>query len=172
MTLNSGTSDFSPARRSFLFGDHRAKVTRPPWAAEESLFNQTCTRCNACAPVCNEKILRFDQAGLPYVDFSQGGCTFCGKCVDVCEPQALKKNDASPPWGFQINIKDNCLALRQVVCRTCGDRCDIGAIKFSPTLGGVSAPKLDTTTCTGCGFCIADCPTQAIKITPIFAEAA
>lgn len=169
---NAAVTKISHSRRSFLFGTPRSKVTRPPWALEENEFHQICTRCNACSLVCDEKILRFDRGGFPYVDFSQGGCTFCGKCADACEPNALIKNEVSAPWSFQINIKESCLAMSQVVCRTCGERCEIGAIQFSPALGGVSVPKLNATTCTGCGFCIADCPTQAIYFTPNSAEVA
>jgi ferredoxin-type protein NapF len=42
--------------------------------------------------------------------------------------------------------------------------CDAGAIRFKPTLGGVTSPALDLSLCTGCGACVAPCPTQAISM--------
>lgn len=166
---------FSPSRRNFLRGDvsgTRASVTRPPWALEEFSFHQACTRCNACVSACEDKIIRTDAAGFPYIDFSIGGCTFCEQCVQHCETGALKKHPAASPWQFQIAIQHECLATRQIVCRTCGERCEADAIRFIPARGGVSVPQLNVSACTGCGSCIADCPAQAIKLSPVFSEAA
>ena len=49
-----------------------------------------------------------------------------------------------------------------------------GAIRFRPTLGGVSQPELDRAACTGCSACVAPCPTHAIACRPsasVFLEA-
>ncbi len=57
-----------------------------------------------------------------------------------------------------------CIARQGVVCRLCGDRCEVGAIRFAPALGGRAAPILDAAGCTGCGDCVVACPAAAIAI--------
>lgn len=65
-----------------------------------------------------------------------------------------------------ITFESGCMALQGVMCRTCGDRCETGAIRFMPQAGGLFPPQLSTDLCTGCGDCIPDCPTQAIRFVP------
>lgn len=165
---------FSPSRRRFLTGRSGSvrQTARPPWSADEADFHALCSRCDACLDACPENILQRDAAGFPRVDFSVGGCTFCGDCAEACEPKALARTHADAPWMLRASINDDCLARRQVVCRTCGERCEAGAIRFQPKAGGVATPQLDIATCTGCGFCVSDCPTRAIHITQPLAEAA
>jgi ferredoxin-type protein NapF len=57
-----------------------------------------------------------------------------------------------------------CLALNRVVCRTCGESCAPGAIRFRIEAGGVSAPQVDAAACTGCGDCVPACPVAAITL--------
>lgn len=57
-----------------------------------------------------------------------------------------------------------CLALKQVVCHSCGDACEVRAIRFKLRAGGVSVPELDTAACTGCGACRGACPVGAIAM--------
>ena len=64
-------------------------------------------------------------------------------------------------------ILPQCLANQGVVCRTCGEQCEAGAIRFRPRLGGVALPELDTTRCNGCANCLPGCPTQAIALQPV-----
>jgi ferredoxin len=42
--------------------------------------------------------------------------------------------------------------------------CEARAIAFPPRLGGCSLPQIDPARCTGCGACVAPCPTAAIEI--------
>ena len=103
--------------------------------------------------------------GFPGVDFSRGECTFCGDCVRGCEPQALLRSDpAASPWAMVAAIGADCLAVRGVECRVCGEACPEGAIRFRLQLGGVAQPVLDAGGCTGCGACIGPCPTRAIAM--------
>ena len=79
-----------------------------------------------------------------------------------------------PSSSLLADIGDACLARRQVECRICGEVCDASAIRFRPTLGGVSRPELDHAACTGCGACVAPCPAHAIACRPsatVFLEA-
>lgn len=60
-------------------------------------------------------------------------------------------------------ITEACLARQRIECRVCGERCDEGAIRFRPTLGGVALPDLLAERCTACGECLAVCPSGALQ---------
>lgn len=153
------------SRRGFLRGRPRPKAEiRPPWALAEAAFIDRCTRCNDCLPACPQAILIAGDGGYPTVDFSRAECTFCGECVKVCRPQALLRDNDRAPWTIKALISDLCLARRGVECRVCGDFCDVRAIRFTPRLGGSPLPEIATEQCTGCGACLAPCPSQAIAI--------
>ena len=141
-------------------------IVRPQWSGSEDRFTDRCTRCDDCIKVCPNHLIRRGTAGFPVLDFTQAACTFCAECVRVCTVGALVKDDSAPPWNVVADIGDTCLARRKVECRICGEACDAGAIRFRPTLGGVSQPALDSVLCTGCGACVAPCPTHAIACRP------
>lgn len=61
-------------------------------------------------------------------------------------------------------VGDGCLEARGVVCRACGDACDVRAMGFLPLAGGLAIALVDPNLCTGCGECIAACPVKAISI--------
>ena len=63
-----------------------------------------------------------------------------------------------------VGISDACLSAKGIVCRTCEEQCDPGAISFKLALGGVANAQVDATVCTGCGECIAPCPVDAINL--------
>ena len=153
------------ARRSFLRGrpGDKAPPLRPPWALPEAEFNACCTRCGDCLPACPTGLLQKGPGNFPFADFSAAYCNFCGHCVDVCQPRALQRQ-ITPPWELIAQIDDTCLARQQVVCRTCGETCEVGAIRFPPRIGGVAQPELSFADCTGCGECLSACPTGAITI--------
>ena len=160
------------SRRAF-FGIRRngnAESVRPPWALAEAQFLESCTRCTACVDICPTHLLVKGSGGFPEADFTPGrapeGCTFCGQCLSACRDGALRKLDGQPAWTLQAVFGEACLAARNVVCRTCGEACEARAISFPPRLGGVSRPQLSADACTGCGACLADCPTQAIRMLP------
>lgn len=159
-------ADFSAARRGFLRGDiaESSAALLPPWSGDAARFYASCTSCGECIKACPEQIIIPSRSGYPSVSFKSGGCTFCGECVTHCEPQALQKTQGAAPWVLHAQISDKCLTRQHVVCRTCGERCEVDAIHFKPALGGISQPALSDALCTGCGFCVADCPTQAISV--------
>ncbi len=155
------------ARRSFLRGrPGRQAPLRPPWALLESDFTTRCTRCTRCGDcvsACPTGLLQSGDDGFPFANFASGTCDFCAHCVEACPSGALlRRND--PPWNLVASIGDACLARQDVVCRTCGEACDAEAIRFTPRIGGVAIPELNTERCTGCGDCLAGCPTRAIAI--------
>lgn len=162
MTMSDPSS-----RRNFLRGRVAAHTAqpRPPWALAEGAFFTACTRCGDCARTCPTRIIRQGDGGYPTVDFAAGECTFCGQCVDRCQPGALSRKDDASPWTLRATIGEGCLARKFVECRICGELCDAAAIRFRPRLGGVAQPELDAARCTGCGACVAPCPTGAITVT-------
>ncbi len=164
------------SRRKLLFGrsglSGQDDVIRPPWAVSYDKFSQKCTGCGECVSACPEKILTLDDCKLAKVDFSHGECTFCRDCVTACKDYALVITDVEHPWSLNISIEGKCLAMTGVECRICDDQCEPRAIRFRLIPGGVPLPQLDKTLCTGCGACVAPCPTAAIVIAPVTTEGA
>ncbi len=154
------------SRRGFFRGRPRPQAEiRPPWALAEAEFIDYCTRCNDCLGTCPEHIIVAGDGGFPTIDFRRGECTFCGDCVSACQPHALsRREDDQPPWPYKAAIGPACLPNHGVECRTCGDFCDVHAIRFLPRLGGSPLPTLDPQLCTGCGACVAPCPVAAITV--------
>jgi ferredoxin-type protein NapF len=103
-------------------------------------------------------------AGYPTIDFGEGECTFCGDCVTACKAGALHRSLGQPPWLGRAAINEDCLARQRIECRVCSDLCATGAIGFPPLPGGIAVPALDLARCTGCGACVAPCPTRAITV--------
>lgn len=161
-------SPSSLSRAAFLQGAWRKDkaLIRPPWAKDESEFISKCdSACQACADICPEKIITIGRGNYPQVDFSKGECTFCEQCVDACRYDALEKQSDRQPWTHKAVISmEQCITQQSVVCRSCSEMCDVGAINFHPTLGGVSTPELNSDLCNGCGACISVCPSNAILI--------
>ena len=138
---------------------------RPPWALNEELFIERCTRCGECIEACPDRLIIEGRGKFPRIEFSNGGCDFCGECLAVCKPKALDRSEIGPPpWRLKASILPNCLSLNAVICRSCGEACDERAIRFQLKPGGVAAPILDRDSCTGCGACFAVCPVKAVEI--------
>ena len=162
------------SRRQFLRGrlDRRPQAIRPPWSGTDTDFLVRCTRCDACQPVCPSHIIVRGDGGYPEVDFRRGECTFCAACVDACQAHALAVRDADgmrQPWRLKAHIGDTCFAHHGIVCRTCGDVCAPGAIRFTaapsaPDATAIAHPAVLEANCTGCGACLAPCPANAITL--------
>ncbi|WP_410498601.1 ferredoxin-type protein NapF [Chitinibacter sp. S2-10] len=152
------------SRRNLLFGRkppaQAVEVFRPPWAVAQ--FTDQCTRCGECLSACPAQIIVSGSGGFPEVDFARGECTFCGECRDSCQPKAL--NSTAPTWAIHARIDSSCLAQSGIECRVCGESCTPGAIRFQLQAGKVAQPQLALDLCTGCGACIAPCPSSAIKM--------
>lgn len=151
------------ARRGFFRGRPRPRAEiRPPWALAEAAFVAACTRCDDCRTACPQGIVVVGDGGYPTIDFRRGECTFCGDCASACRSGALRHDAALAAWSVKATIGEACLAARGVECRACGDYCDTRAIRFTPRLGGPALPAIDDSRCTGCGACVAPCPSAAI----------
>jgi len=138
-------------------------LLRPPYGLNESTFQSECPNCEskACVASCDEKIIVILDDGTPSLDFSKNGCTFCDECANVCEANVLSlensENSEKLNAMFRINI-EGCVAHQGVICNSCKEPCIDDAILFN----GMFNPVIDENRCTGCGFCISRCPTQAI----------
>jgi ferredoxin-type protein NapF len=166
------------ARRAFLRGQSlrvSALSHRPPWAVDETLFTDLCTRCGTCVSACPTGLLTQGAGRFPEADFRQGHCTFCMACVHACEAESTRQGVSRqspalafspylPPWSLQATIGTACLPRQGVLCRSCEDHCEAGAIRFAPKLGYPAQPDIMVSCCTGCGGCIATCPTYAISM--------
>ena len=139
-------------------------VVRPPYGFNESLFQSECIACEskACVTSCDEQIIYIQDDGTPGLDFSKSGCTFCEECANVCEPNVLnlENNHTSEKLNATFRIStEGCVAHNGVICFSCKEPCIDDAILFN----GLFNPVIDMDKCTGCGFCLGRCPTQAIN---------
>jgi len=158
------------ARRNLFRGKKAStpSAIRLPWVINEQVFTNSCTQCGDCVTSCEENIIVKGSGGFPEIDFSKGECSFCQKCVDVCEQPLFvdKRDENSPPWQLNIAIKNNCLAMNQVVCQSCQDCCEPEAITFKYLQSSIPQPQMELDKCNGCGACVSICPQSAIELTP------
>lgn len=152
-----------PGRRALLRGRvHAPPVLRPPWALDASHFVDACTGCGDCVAACPEGVLRIGGGRLPEFDPRLGECSFCGDCAVACAAPAFRAVSAVP-WTLRAQVGDACLAARGIVCSSCRDACGEAAITF-PQTRTVPGPRIDADRCTGCGACVAGCPSAAIAL--------
>ena len=156
------------SRRALLLGrPGRGKdVLRPPWAEPEARFLNRCTQCGDCLTACETGILVKGGGGYPKVDFSRGECTFCTACVQACNTGAFSDPEQTPPWPYVATIGETCLGRSGIYCRSCGESCEAGAIRFAFNQYRVPEPTVDSESCTGCGACVEGCPVQAVQVGP------
>ena len=138
-------------------------LVRPPYGKDESLFQNKCPTCESkdCVTSCDEKIIFIDDNGTATLSFKQNGCTFCDECANACKEGvlSLENRDTSEKLNAMFRISlEGCVAHHGVICHSCKEPCIDDAILFN----GMFNPIIDEDRCTGCGFCISRCPTQAI----------
>ena len=143
-------------------------VVRPPYGLDESLFQSECVTCEskACVTSCDEEIIFILEDGTPSLHFSKSGCTFCEDCVSVCEPNVLSLDHVHTSEKLNATFvisTESCVAHNGVICFSCKEPCIDDAILFN----GMFNPVIDMDRCTGCGFCVGRCPTQAIDFTVV-----
>jgi len=160
-------------RLQFLRGNfNREQPLRPPWSQAEQLFTELCERCDRCIDACPVKIIRRGVGGFPEMNFSRGGCDFCQACARQCPSQAIQLSPSNEfePWHATAFVSDQCFSARGVVCRSCGEVCEMRAIRFKQAVGGVALIELNSRDCNGCGECVSICPASAIQVKNIQIE--
>jgi ferredoxin-type protein NapF len=76
--------------------------------------------------------------------------------------ESPRRVDVAP--GMKAVIGAGCLAVNRVVCRSCGEVCEAGAIRFALAPGGVCTPQIALDACNGCSQCVLACPVHAIAM--------
>jgi Fe-S-cluster-containing hydrogenase component 2 len=72
----------------------------------------------------------------------------------------------------KARVEPRCMAVQGVVCRTCEEHCEPGAIRFKLLPAGRSIPLINDARCNACGDCVRVCPAQAMALRVVAAEAA
>lgn len=127
--------------------------TRPPFAADESLFLHFCDGCGKCAAVCPYGLIQI-QGGKAVLEIDFSACDFCGLCAEACPTNALNKAfDADT--NLRPKFNGNCLQRKKQSCDTCQQACPQQAI--SATL------EVDDEKCNGCGECKIACFVNAVE---------
>ncbi len=158
----SASSTGIPARRAFLRGRPvPPALPRPPGALPEAEFLERCLRCSDCVSACPEQVIGRGDGGFPILDARRGECTFCGDCASACQRGALSIA-ALADWPWRVALGAGCLSAAEVVCQGCRDACGERAISFAQR--GTGAPLIDLERCTGCGACVAACPTASLRL--------
>ncbi|MCL1145173.1 ferredoxin-type protein NapF [Shewanella marinintestina] len=155
-------STINQSRRR-LFSRNKNDAIRLPWVKSSVEFTDLCTRCDKCIEACETQIIIKGGGGFPQIDFSIDECTFCQKCVDVCK-EPLFEDLNNVPWQITANIQEKCMAYQGIWCQSCKDACDTSAISFTLSIGKAPLPNIDKDACTGCGACVAPCPSNAILL--------
>ena len=142
-------------------------LVRPPYGLNESLFQSECPACEsqACVASCEQEIILIRADKTPMLNFTKTGCTFCEDCAVACPSTVLSLEHQHTAENinalFRIST-EGCVAHHGVICFSCKEPCIDDAILFN----GMFNPVIDEDRCTGCGYCMARCPTQAISYTP------
>ena len=155
-------------RRNFLRGKVGAtkQPIHLPWLMDSSQFTELCTQCEKCIDACEENIIVKGDGGFPEINFTLGECTFCQACANVCPEPLFNINNNQAPWNYHAAVNDKCLTYNDVSCQSCQDSCEPRAIRFQYSVGKPPTPEINHDACTGCGACIAICPSQAVEIKP------
>jgi len=140
--------------------EEKELVIRPPYFIDRDSFDKECIGCEdtPCITFCEENIIILDKQHTPAIDFKLGGCTYCDDCASHCPKEVLTVQNKSL---FDVSVEINmlgCVSWRDTMCFSCKDPCLEDAIEFL----GIYKPSINSEKCTGCGFCISRCPTDAI----------
>ena len=159
-----------------------AQAIRPPGARAEEQFLGACIRCGLCVRDCPYDTLHLAApgepvaTGTPYFVARKVPCEMCEDipCVKACPTGALDPaltDIDDSRMGLAVLIdQENCLNYQGLRCDVCYRICP--AINTAITLerqhnarSGKHAlfiPTVHSDHCTGCGKCVAVCPTGSL----------
>jgi len=132
-----------------------------PWVIDATQFLENCTQCGDCLNACPQQIIVKGDGGFPAINFELGECDFCTKCASACK-EPIFIDSAEQPWQKKAHIAASCLANQRIYCRSCAESCEAQALTFQ--IGISAVPQINNELCTGCGACVAPCPTNAIEV--------
>lgn len=152
------------------------EVLRPPGAAAEKKFLDTCYRCGNCVDVCPARAIRpmaagsVDQTGTPYIDPDLAACVVCDElaCMRACPSGALQlvSDPARIRMGLAVADNSQCVRSHGQDCTLCIDKCPFG--EQAVRLDSQGRIEVLSAGCVGCGSCQFYCPTtpKAIVVHP------
>lgn len=152
------------------------EVLRPPGAAAEKKFLDTCYRCGNCVDVCPARAIRpmsaanVDQTGTPYIDPDLAACVVCDElaCMKACPSGALQmvSEPARIRMGLAVVDREVCVRSKGTDCTLCIEKCPFGSQAIRLDANG--RIEVLNAGCVGCGSCQFYCPTtpKAIVVHP------
>ena len=171
-------ASINTTRRGFLSGKYLTQSGREQIAGQQETWGpappclsytltlDSCIDCDGpCADACPQNIIGFYpadhlKAAQAYLDFTDAGCTFCQACVDVCPAAQSQSKNATTVLGTAFIDDERCFVSCGVTCISCNHCCPQYAIQRNRH----NTPVVNGDLCTGCGSCVAICPTQAISV--------
>lgn len=159
----SGRRDFLSSFGGLVKKNKKEEAFAPLPPFFDGSKSSVCLDCKEakCIASCDEGIIKKEEGGVPYLDFSRRGCTFCADCASSCPSGVFSlEHDKNIKAVFEIDVS-SCMAWHNTICKSCFDPCLERAIEFC----GLFYPSVSPQTCIACGFCVGVCPANAIKIT-------
>ncbi|MCB1137413.1 MAG: 4Fe-4S binding protein [Leptospiraceae bacterium] len=144
---------------------------RPPGALSDPVrFRKACTSCGDCIVACpHGSIFNIPDLYGPVLDPNHVACHLCADfpCIEACPEEALLPLEEGELPGFgraEVHLEaclnhDRPRGARK--CKACQDECPVEEVVSYNRKG---MPSIEDH-CTGCGICVEQCPSAAIRIT-------
>ncbi|NLC38607.1 MAG: RnfABCDGE type electron transport complex subunit B [Clostridia bacterium] len=122
-----------------------------------------CLGLGSCVKACSFDAMYMGEDHLPVVDEEK--CTGCGACARACPRSVIAMVSVTSTVVVRCNCHDRGRMVREncqvgcLACKACEKVCQEGAIRVVEGLAIIDAQK-----CTGCGLCVARCPSKCIEI--------